>query len=141
MKVPLSGRKKALLLVDVQPAFVNHRNKHIIKSIAHLVKTIPYDFYAIALFHAEKGSLWDKQQNWICPQDTRFHIPLELAGLLKDKNCVHIKKSTKSVFKGNKDLAALLKNKKIKEVHVVGFDTNDCVLASAYEAFDLGFFT
>lgn len=29
----------------------------------------------------------------------------------------------------------------IEEVHIVGLDANDCVLATAYEAFDLGYFT
>lgn len=141
MKIPLSGRKKALFLIDVQPAFINHRNKHIIKSIIRLVKTVPYDFYAVALFHAEKGSLWDKQQHWICPKDTRFCVLPELARVLNSKNSVHIEKMTKSIFKGNKDLQKILRSKRIEEVHVVGFDTNDCILASAYEAFDLGFFT
>ncbi len=35
----------------------------------------------------------------------------------------------------------ILKYEFIKEVHIIGLDTNDCVLATAYEAFDLGFFT
>lgn len=54
---------------------------------------------------------------------------------------VHVIKDTKSVFKGNASLSKILKKKQIKEVHIVGLDTNDCVLATAYEAFDLGFFT
>ncbi len=141
MKIPLSGRKKALFLIDVQPAFVNPRNKHIVKNIIRLLKTVPYDFYAVALFHAEKGSLWDKQQNWICPKDTRFCIPPDLARVLDGKNSIPIEKSTKSVFKGNKDLQKILRSERIEEVHLVGFDTNDCVLASAYDAFDRGFFT
>ena len=34
-----------------------------------------------------------------------------------------------------------MKEGNIEEIHIVGTETNDCVLASAYESFDLGFFT
>ena len=141
MKIPLSGRKKALLIVDVQPAFINSRNGYIVKNIAHLIKTTPYNFYVTALFHAEKGSLWDKQQNWICPQNDSFHALPEMMDLLKDKRHILIEKTTKSIFKGHGNIIQLLKKNNVQELHLVGFDTNDCVLASAYEAFDLGLFT
>src|SRR3989338_6310539 len=141
MKVPLSGRKKALLIVDVQPSFVNSRNKHVVNNIATLFEKVSYDLYVTAVFHAEKGSLWYKQQGWICPRDNNFYILPQINDLLKDKKSVSIEKITKSIFKGNPDLLKLLKAHCIEEVHIVGFDTNDCVLASAYEAFDLGFFT
>ncbi len=61
--------------------------------------------------------------------------------LLVDKDHIHIEKETKSVFKGNKNLVEGLRQRSIEEVHIVGVDVNDCVLATAYEAFDLGFFT
>lgn len=141
MKVPYSGRKKALIVVDVQPAFITARNQYIVRNIATLIKKVHYNLYFTALFHSEKGSLWDKQQNWICPKDKNFHTALELTTLLNRKNTIAIKKKTKSVFKGNKNLVTLLKSRGVEEVHIIGFDTNDCVLASAYEAFDLGFFT
>ncbi len=142
MKVSLSDRKIALLIVDVQPAFVNSRNKYVVNNIIQLLKKVHYDLYVTALFHAEKGSLWDKQQGWICPRGDKFHTFPGIVRLLNPKKCISIVKTTKSVFKGDKkNLSTILKNKKIEEVHVVGFDTNDCVLASAYEAFDMGFFT
>jgi nicotinamidase-related amidase len=34
-----------------------------------------------------------------------------------------------------------LQDNEIEEVHIVGVDTSDCVLASAHESFDLGYFT
>ena len=141
MKIPLSGRKKALFIVDVQSAFINSRNQYIVKKITHLLNTIPYDFYVTVSFHAEKGSLWDKQQGWTCPRDDKSHTFPDIVGLLNPQKCISIVKTTKSVFKGDKNLFTLLKDEHIEEVHIVGLDTNDCVLASAYEAFDLGFFT
>jgi nicotinamidase-related amidase len=64
----------------------------------------------------------------------------------KKKYVVNIVKQTKSVFKGETvpkhiSVNRILSNHGIEEVHIVGFDTNDCVLATAYEAFDLGYFT
>ncbi len=45
MKVPNSKRKKALIMVDVQPGFLNERNKYILENIKSLIKNIPYDFF------------------------------------------------------------------------------------------------
>ncbi|MDP3742177.1 MAG: cysteine hydrolase [Candidatus Micrarchaeota archaeon] len=141
MKVPNSGRKKALLIIDLQSAFVDSRNNYLVQNIASLIKNMNYDFYASAIFHAEKNSLWDKQQNWTCPKNSDFHTVEPVNQLLEPLNVVRVEKETKSIFKGDKKLLEMLKRKRIEEVHVVGCDTNDCVLASAFEAFDLGFFT
>lgn len=48
---------------------------------------------------------------------------------------------TKSAFQGDRDLIALFQERKIEEVHIVGVDANDCVLATAFDSFDAGFFT
>ncbi len=141
MKVPISNRMKALVIIDVQPAFLNNRNRNIVENIIRLINGVKYDLYVEAVFHAEKDSLWDKQQNWICPKDDQSHTVDELREEIKDMNVIRIEKKTKSVFKGNKDLFKVLKEKNIEELHIVGTETNDCVLASAYESFDLGFFT
>jgi len=107
-----------------------------------LLAHVPYDAYANATFHAERGSLWDIQQQWICSQGTGTETVEILANELKKyQNVVDVHKTTKSVFKGDEDIAAIFKERGIQEVHVVGVDTNDCVLATAYEAFDLGFVT
>ena len=68
MKIPLSNRKKALIIVDVQPAFIKQRNAYIIPHIVSLLQNVPYDCYVNALFYADKESIWDKQQHWICPK-------------------------------------------------------------------------
>ncbi len=141
MKIPNAARKKALLIVDVQPAFITKRNKYVIRNIKRLLQCTRYDLYVNALFSAERGSLWDKQTGWICPKDENYHTLKEVASASHGKKIISIEKNKKSVFKGNRDLLKLLKQKKIREVHVIGLDTNDCVLATALESFDLGFFT
>lgn len=140
MRIPQSGRKTALLIIDVQPDFLNKRTRHIVKNIVTLLNEVEYDLYCVALFHAEKGSLWDRQTGWLLKKDKDTHLARTLQKVLPP-HIIHIDKQSKSVFKGNKDLQTILKKNNIKEIHIVGLDTNDCILASAFEAFDLGFFT
>jgi len=52
-----------------------------------------------------------------------------------------VHKETKSVFKGDTDVLKILREHGITEIHIVGLDTNDCVMATAYESFDYGFLT
>jgi nicotinamidase-related amidase len=141
MKIPVSGRKKALFIVDVQPAFLNAHNKYVLNNIKALIQKVPYDLYIAASFHAEKGSLWGKQQDWILPKGAQTQIDPSLLKALKRRKVIILEKETKSIFKGDKSLYKLLKQSGIEEVHLVGLDTNDCVLASAYESFDSGFIT
>jgi len=141
MKIPQSSRKQALIVVDVQPSFLNKRNKGVVGNILKLIKNVPYSVYVAATFHAEKGSLWDIQQEWTCPEGEGTKTVTILTEELNRLHPIKVYKETKSVFKGNKEVTAMLKRKGVQEVHVVGLDTNDCVLATAYEAFDLGFVT
>jgi nicotinamidase-related amidase len=141
MKIPWSDRKKVLVIVDVQQGFLNDRNKYIVENIQNLLQKASYDFYIESVFHAEKGSLWDRQTDWILPKDKDCKIVDALLEALKGKDFLHVEKQTKSVFKGLPDLRNELKKKGIEEVHIVGLDANDCVLATAFEAFDFGYFT
>ncbi|MFA7315686.1 MAG: cysteine hydrolase family protein [Candidatus Paceibacterota bacterium] len=138
IKIPKSNKKKALILVDIQNGFIKRWDKSFLKNIKNLISKQKYDLYVEVTFHAEKGSLWDKQTNWTFPYEPT--VP-EVLDLLKGKNVIKIIKETRSAFKGNVNLFSVLQKNKIEEVHVVGFDTNDCVFATAQEAFDLGFYT
>ncbi len=141
IKIPLSQRKRALIVVDVQPSFLNERNEYIVDNILKLLSQIQYDSIVVATFHAEKGSLWEVQQKWTCPAGDQTKTVEKLSEKLKALSPIEVVKETKSVFKGNKDVENLLKEKGTEEIHVVGLDTNDCVLATAYESFDRGFVT
>ena len=128
-------------MVDVQPGFLNARNRKVIGKILSLLKQTQYDLYVESLFYAEKGSLWHKQQNWYLPKNKNMHTEKRIAEAIKNFKKTLIIKQTKSVFKGKPNLFTALKKYKIEEVHIVGLDTNDCVFATACEAFDLGFYT
>lgn len=139
MKIPLSNRKRALIVIDLQPAFIKPHNKHIIPNIVSLIGKVPYDAYVEAVFHAEKGSLWDTQQGFTVPQDDGMRTVDEVMTALQPHNPLHIIKEARSTFKGDQDLIAYLKERNIQEVHLVGSETHDCVLATAYDAFAAGF--
>ena len=135
--IPHSDKKRALLLVDIQAGFLNERNWWIIPNIQEVIKKGQYQIIIEIIFHAEVGSLWDKQTNWV------FQLQPTIPDIKKmiKRNSIIITKSTKSAFKGDKDLVSILNNNNIEEVHIVGLDTNDCVFATAQESFDLGFST
>jgi nicotinamidase-related amidase len=139
MRLPDSDRKKALIVVDLQPAFIKDHNSHIVPKVKALLERVAYDAYVEAVFSAEKDSLWDVQQKWICPEDEETHTVDEIRELLASKKPLRVHKHTRSAFRGNQDVAAFLEEKGIEEVHLVGTETNDCVLATAFDAFDSGY--
>lgn len=141
MQIPNSNRERALLVVDVQPKFLNDRIRYMVNNICSLVERVPYSFYVQGLLHAEEDSLWYKQHNWLAPTDGNMLVDSPLGDLLAARNPMTIVKTTRSIFKGDPPLLEELRRRRIREVHVVGLDTYDCITASAHEAFDLGFFT
>jgi nicotinamidase-related amidase len=138
MKIPHTNRKRALIVVDLQPAFIKPHNDHIVPRVASLVKQVPYDAYVEAVFRAEKDSIWDRQQAWYCPLDENTHTVDEVRGLLAPKGPLQVLKETRSVFKGDQDVEAWLRERDIEEIHLVGTETNDCVFATAFDSFDRG---
>src|SRR5262249_22625451 len=56
---------------------------------------------------------------------------------------IFVQKNTRSCFDSLNvtELQKFLAEHKIEEAHFIGFDINDCVLASAYDAIDSGYFT
>jgi nicotinamidase-related amidase len=142
MKIPDTHRKRALCVVDVQSAFVSTENSFVIPQIKKLLATIPYDYYIESLFWSDAATLWAKQANEVLfPKDQDFRTIPEVAAILRGKEPLRVEKHTKSVFKGTPALEPLLREAGIEEVHFVGYETDDCVLVSAEESFDLGFYT
>ena len=146
MDVPNGTYNRSLILVDLQPPFVNTNTSHILDNIMRLLETVEYQFYARIFFHCEKGSIWQKQQNYLLEKDSLANFPnfdsnCQIQKFLEPKNSVVVEKETKSAFKGKPNLDGLLKQNNIEEVHIVGIDTYDCVLATAFESFDLGYLT
>ena len=145
IRIPVSARKKALLIIDVQPATLNSAAVSTVRVIRAAIRATHYPLYVIAAYHAGLESMFYKQSRW--------HLPIERAGAVdegvleevrrKNMNTVVTTKSVRSVFKCDQraDLMNAMASDEIAEVHVMGYDINDCVLATAYDALDLGFYT
>lgn len=136
--IPNPKRKRALIVVDMQSGFLPERARWIIPNIQRVIEKGNYSLYIEAVFHANKGSLWDKQTDWTFDLEPTIR---EIKDCLVDKNVILTTKTTKSAFQGDKALIAVFKEHGIEEVHIVGVDANDCVLATAYDSFDAGYFT
>ena len=141
IRIPATGRTKALIVVDVQSLFMNDDVREIPGRIASLIDQVPYDYYVETLFHAETGSIWDKQMQWTGPKPNsdRINSVEEISVALADKDAFYVEKTTRSAFIGNTVLRDFLQKRSVAEVHIVGLDTSDCVLATAHDAFDEGF--
>ncbi len=137
IRIPNPDKRRALIVVDVEPGFIRKEDEPVVRCIKTLLKEIPYAAYIEAVFGSEGNPLWKKETHWHFPlEETRNDVSRALP-----KNHLRVTKSTKSIFKGDADVTAFLKGHDIEEVHVVGFDINDCVFATAQESFDLGFST
>lgn len=139
MKIPNTNRKRALIVIDLQPAFIKPHNQHIVQNIVSLIENVPYDAYVEAVFYAEKGSLWDTMQDYTVPKDENMRTVDEVMEVLRPHNPLHVTKDTRSTFRGDQDVVAYLKAHGIEEVHLVGTETHDCVLATAFDAFAANF--
>lgn len=136
--VPNPSRTRALFIIDVQPGFMKSKDDPIIPAIISLIEEGGYDVFVLAEFRAPRGSLWGLQSQW-----TFQHAPTpaEITDLLDPKKTIKILKGTKSVFMMKPYLAAELRTRDIEEIHCVGYDINDCVLSTANDGFDLGFYS
>ena len=129
--------KKALIIIDVQNYFVNELTKFIPEKIVKHIDEVDYDFIVFTKFINKKGSNFFKLLNWnkmLGGDDTEIHNSLiRFCG----KKNVFVK-NTYSIFKA-KGLSEYLKINNIKSLCLCGIDTEACVLASAFEGFDLGY--
>jgi nicotinamidase-related amidase len=147
---PHPERRRALLVVDMQPGFLKDRaavaRSGIIENIHRAIEQPAdemngqgdYDLVVEATFAAGKDSIWYCQLGSVYPEEET--VP-ELAELLRKHGALRIRKATRSAFQGDVDLVSLLRERGIEEVHIAGVETGDCVTATSFDSFDAGFFT
>jgi nicotinamidase-related amidase len=136
--LPNLNKKRALIIVDMQSGFLPDHTRWIIPNVKEVIENGNYNLFVEAIFHADAGSLWDKQTGWTFKLEPTIS---EIKDSLSNKSSVLVTKTTKSAFQGDVDLVKLFKEKGIEEVHIVGVDAHDCILATAFDSFDAGFFT
>jgi len=146
MIIPQTRLPKALFIVDVQPRTFEERLPFdITERIAVFLQQQTYDAYVVAEYFAPPESMmWKQSEFQYSEAETGPTSEKILTALVDfDKDVLRIQKTNRSCFKSfqQDELRKFLQARQIGEIHFVGFDINDCVLASAYEAIDLGYYS
>lgn len=129
--------KKALIIIDVQNYFVNNTTKELPHKISSFIDKNNFEFILFTQFVNQEDSNYIKQLAWReCFTSPEIDIHPQLAKYAANNN-VFVKHSY-SIFKSNK-LVSFLKKNNIQTLYLCGIDTDSCVLASAFEAFDFGY--
>ena len=131
--------KKALVVIDVQKAFINKNTKALPEAIRkYIIKNRhAYDFLLFTRFVNFKNSNFVKLGHYTrCfgPPDTDIH-PL-LDEFLTENNV--FVKHTFSPFK-SEEFVKYIKKNNVDELHICGTDTEACVLSTIIDAFDAGY--
>ena len=129
--------KTALIVIDVQKYFLNKSTNRLPERIYDYIKNNKFDLVLFTKFVNNAKSNFSKSLSWHeCTGSPDTDIAEELLEFTKNGNI--FEKHTFSGFK-NKKLVKFLRDKKIDSVYLCGTDSDACVLASAFDAFDLGF--
>jgi len=131
--------KKALIIIDVQKGFINASTLKIVRNIRDYIKKHSrfYEVVIYTKYYNHKSSNFVKRFDWhgfMNKEQTNFAD--EITEFINNKY-VFIK-DTYGSFVDNK-LMNFLKKHKIQQVELAGFDTENCVLTFARDAFDRGF--
>lgn len=137
--------RRALLIVDVEPAFLTPITKHIVPTLIDRIVRGRYGAFVVAEYtdaterkHATTKTQWERQYGALHRGEET--IPA-LKNALEGRTVIRVVKSTRSLFGSDALLATKLRRRGIQEVHIAGLETHDCVLATAFDAFDHGFRT
>jgi nicotinamidase-related amidase len=129
--------KTALVVIDLQNAFINTRIAPLIQKIRSHIEDSEYDFVIFSKFVNSPSSNFIKKLNWNkckSPPETDLAInPSEIC-----KKFQVFEKSTYSIFK-SEDFRNFLEKNKVTKLYFCGLDIEACVLASVFDAFDLGY--
>lgn len=131
--------KKALFVIDVQRFFENKRTKSIARKISNYIQKNGknYSFIVFTVFkNNPKAPVWRVFKWKGCSKGKDIKIIKELADLVNNSEIVF--RNTYSLFKVAQ-VRKKLKNFNIKQVDICGFDTDCCVLFTAYDLFGSGY--
>ncbi len=129
--------KTALVVIDVQNYFVNDKTKGLPAKIAAFIENNKFDYVLFTQFVNKENSSFVKLLNWRkCFSSPDIDIHRSLAKYITPENT--FKKTAYSVFKAI-GFTDFLKKQNISKLFLCGLDIDSCVLASSYDAFDLGY--
>lgn len=131
--------KKALIVIDLEKGFLTKYTKDLPLKIKNFIEREggKYDLVIFTQYKNHPKSNFVKQFGYKrFTKKTEYNIVNELKDLVNKKNL--FVKDTYSSFV-DKKLPDTLKKNKISEVHLLGIDTENCVLTFARDAFDRGY--
>jgi nicotinamidase-related amidase len=129
--------KTALVVIDVQKGFAVEKASNLPEKIVEHLKNNKYDYALFTISHNNPGSNFRNILNWEGGSETPFIDPHPLIEpLLTSHNTFH--KTTYSAFKAT-GLLEYIERNNVKKIYLCGINTDACVLASAFDAFDLGY--
>ncbi|MFA6594641.1 MAG: isochorismatase family cysteine hydrolase [Candidatus Buchananbacteria bacterium] len=130
--------KKALVIIDAQKGFINKLTIKTFRRIHNFIERYGknYELIIFTKYYNHKNSNFVRNLGWrgfMAERET--DIADDLKKFINSKNLFI--KDTYGSFVDNK-LLNLLKKHKINQVELAGFDTENCVLTFARDAFDRG---
>ncbi len=135
----MTSSKNALIVIDVQNAFMNDHTKHIPKKIIRTLQTKKFNYVLFSAFLNKKNSIFSTFLNFKeCSHKPDTEYVFEFLKFITREN--FFPRTAYSVLKSKK-LTSFLKKKNITTLYLCGLDTDACIMASALEAIDLGFKT
>lgn len=129
---------KAIIVVDAQKYFLTQKTRGIVKKIQEYLSKHLTDYksvYFTVFKNDPSSSLWQLSEWKDCIASPDTDICDEIKQFTNPKNLFY--KNFLSAAKVTAIKEGLLKNQ-ISEVDLCGFDTDCCVLATAYDLFDRG---
>ena len=129
--------RTALIILDLQNCFITDKTKSLPQKIKEHIESQKYDFLVFSKFINSGSSNFVKRLNWNkCKISPETDIVPELSELSLQNHI--LEKNTYSIFK-SKEFIDFLSQNKISKLFFCGLDLDACILASAFESFDLGF--
>jgi nicotinamidase-related amidase len=130
---------RALIVVDVNNCFMQDAPPDFARRITAHIEEENYDALAFPVFLNRPDSNFTKSLNWTkCSNAEDAELPDELQKYADEDNT--FQRATYSSF-SETALQDFLKSREVDEVVLCGIDTDACVLATAFSAFDLGYRT
>jgi nicotinamidase-related amidase len=129
---------KALIVIDVQKYFLTKKTKIIVEKISNYLKISPqkYSLIYFTIFRNDPDApLWMISEWKDCTHSPNTDICNEIKEFTNNNNLFY-----KNILSAAKvpQIIQGIKSRNIREVHLCGFDTDCCVLATAYDLFDQG---
>lgn len=129
--------KTAVLVVDVQSFFVKRAPIDFVINLVDYLKTAHYDLVAFSVFKNEADSNFSKSLLWNkCLLERDCTLAQAFEPYIKDSNIFY--RTAYSAFK-NPHLNEYFHKNAVEKVVICGIDTDACVLATAFSAFDNGY--